>query len=84
MPEHKIARREFLKHTGFSAAALILGISAINEVEAAVAKLHAADLPLNGPPFSGLDSIPLPESFGITPYIIIEPSGKITLINPKP
>jgi isoquinoline 1-oxidoreductase beta subunit len=77
MPEHKIARREFLKHTGLSAAALILGISASNDAEAAVAKIHASNLPLTG--LAGL-----PGSGNITPYIIIEPTGKITLINPKP
>jgi len=83
MPEHKIARREFLKHTGFSAAALILGISVYNDAEAAIAKLHAAALPLAGlPDITGAGG--LPEIANITPYIIIEPTGRITLINPKP
>ncbi|HVS96260.1 MAG TPA: molybdopterin cofactor-binding domain-containing protein [Puia sp.] len=85
MPEHKIARREFLKHTGFSAAALILGLSAHHDAEATVAKLHATGLPLTGPdglPLAGPGGIGGP--FGITPYIIIEPTGRITIINPKP
>jgi len=83
MPDNKIARRDFLKHTGLSAAALILGISAYDDAEAAITKLHAADLPLNGlAPFAGSGG--LADSFGITPYIIIEPTGKITIINPKP
>jgi isoquinoline 1-oxidoreductase beta subunit len=77
MPEHKIARREFLKHTGLSTAALILGISAHHDADAAVAKLHASNLPLAG--LSGPA-----EPGNITPYIIIEPTGRITLINPKP
>lgn len=73
---NKIARREFLRHTGLSGLALILGVAAVNEADAAITKMHAADLPLPG---AGL-----PPSYGITPYIIIEPTGKITIINPKP
>ena len=73
-----IARREFLKHTGLSGIALILGISFTKGSDAAeLVRMHPGDLPL-----TGLGD--LPESFGITPYIIIEPSGKITFINPKP
>src|SRR5882757_2015848 len=75
---HTIARREFLKHTGLSGIALILGVSFTKGSDAAeLVKMHPGDLPV-----TGLGD--LPESFGITPYIIIEPSGKITFINPKP
>ena len=79
MPEHKIARREFLRHTGLSAAALILGISASNDAKATVAILNGAGLPLAGP-----GGFTAPDGTTITPYIIIEPTGRITLINPKP
>ena len=58
---HKIARREFLRHTGLSSLALVLGVSKIN---AQVAK-------------TTIDKV------GITPYIIIETTGKITIINPR-
>lgn len=57
---HKIARREFLRHTGLSGLALVLGVSKIN---AAIAKKS--------------------DQVGITPYIIIETTGKITIINPR-
>lgn len=73
-----IARREFLKHTGLSGLALILGVSFSNDSDATeLAKLDPAAIPV-----AGLGE--LPESYGITPYIMIEPSGKITIINPKP
>ena len=62
---HKIARREFLRHTGLSGLALILGVS--NSGQRALAKAPAGS----------------PNPVGITPYIIIEPSGKITIINPR-
>src|SRR5579859_3577033 len=71
--QHKIARREFLKHTGLSGLALILGIATVNEAEGAITKLHAADLPPN-----------MLADGTLTPYIIIEPTGRITIINPKP
>lgn len=82
--QNKIARRDFLKHTGLSAAALILGISAVNEAEAAITRLRASDLPADLGNFPLAGPMGLPASGGITPYIIIEPTGKITLINPKP
>jgi isoquinoline 1-oxidoreductase beta subunit len=72
--QQKIARREFLKHTGLSGLALILGIATVTETEAAITKLQAADIPFAGPTEAG----------NITPYIIIEPNNKITIINPKP
>jgi isoquinoline 1-oxidoreductase beta subunit len=79
-PRNKIARRDFLKHTGLSGLALILGVSFTKGSDAeagTLAKMHPGDLPV-----AGLTD--LPETYGITPYIIIEPSGKITIINPKP
>src|ERR1700748_3893049 len=83
--KHTIARREFLKHTGLSGLAFILGVSFVNDAEAAVATLPAGDLPLTAlttDPLAGLADAPA--SVGITPYIIIEPTGKISIINPKP
>jgi len=79
-PRNKIARRDFLKHTGLSGLALILGVSFTNGSDAetgTLTKMNPGDLPV-----SGLTD--LPEAYDITPYIMIEPSGKITIINPKP
>jgi isoquinoline 1-oxidoreductase beta subunit len=73
-------RREFLKNTGLSGLALILGISFREGPHAAgLAKINAGGLNL-----TGLTDLGLEGSFGITPYIVIEPSGTITIINPKP
>ncbi|HXB06136.1 MAG TPA: molybdopterin cofactor-binding domain-containing protein, partial [Puia sp.] len=76
---NKIARRDFLKHTGLSGLALILGIATTAEAEAAITKIHAASLPP-----TALDPTGLADAANITPYIIIEPNNKITIINPKP
>jgi len=64
---HKIARREFLRHTGLSGLALVLGVT-----NSKAAK-HIVKMPA-GDPLKGI---------GITPYIIIETTGKITIINPR-
>lgn len=75
---HTIARRDFLKHTGLSALSLVLGLSFTKDADAGeLVSMHPGDLPI-----TGLGEIP--ESYGLTPYLIIEPSGKITFINPKP
>lgn len=58
---HKIARREFLRHTSLSGLALILGVS---HTKAARGTVAAGATALN-------------------PYLIIEPTGRITIINPK-
>ena len=68
---HKIARREFLRHTGLSSLALIVGVTN-TKAAATIAKMAA----LAGATAPGTPT-------GITPYIIIEPTGKITIINPK-
>jgi isoquinoline 1-oxidoreductase beta subunit len=75
---HKIARREFLKHTGLSGLALILGIATTEEANAAITKLHAAGIDAAAMDTAAFDVA------NITPYIIIEPNNKITIINPKP
>jgi isoquinoline 1-oxidoreductase beta subunit len=78
MPEtKKLPRREFLKHTGLSGLSLVLGLTFVKEAGATITRLSPGNLAHLGP--TGL-----PEPFGITPYIIIEPTGKITIINPKP
>ena len=69
---HKIARREFLRHTGLSGLALILGVT--NSGQQALAKMPAT---ASGAAGTGATAA------HITPYIIIEPSGKITIINPR-
>lgn len=68
MSNNNVNRRDFLRYTGLSGAAFILGISS---AKATVETLHATSLPTSLP-------------FNFTPYIIIEQSGKITLFNSKP
>ncbi|HVZ56739.1 MAG TPA: molybdopterin cofactor-binding domain-containing protein [Chitinophagaceae bacterium] len=61
-----INRRNFIRLSGMTGAALILGISSHAEEKELAAVGDFA------------------ESYKLTPYIIIEKSGKITLMNPKP
>ncbi|HXD79466.1 MAG TPA: molybdopterin cofactor-binding domain-containing protein, partial [Puia sp.] len=61
-----IDRRNFLKLSGLSGAALVLGFS-------------------NGPGERKMIAVANPaDSFQLTPYVIIEKTGRITLMNPKP
>src|SRR6202012_1837189 len=83
--KHTIARREFRKHTGLSGLPFILGVSFTNDAGGAITTLPAGELPLNGltgDPLAGLADAPA--SVRITPYVIIEPTGKISIINPNP
>ncbi|MDO6434980.1 molybdopterin-dependent oxidoreductase [Flavitalea sp. BT771] len=66
-------RREFLKNTGLTGIALILGFSAADA--AGTARLTN---------LSGLPGPDPSEPFGLTPYLSIDRSGKITFFNPKP
>jgi len=66
-------RREFLKSTGLAGIAFILGFS-VN------AEPGAGELTN----FSGLTGPGASEPFGLTSYLSIERSGKITFFNPKP
>src|ERR1700740_1651558 len=69
LPDGKISpvsRRNFLKLSGLSSVALVLGFSDGPDKKQLVSAAHVED------------------SFSITPYIIIEKNGKITLMNPKP
>jgi isoquinoline 1-oxidoreductase beta subunit len=59
-----INRRNFLKLSGFTSAALVIGFS------------------LKGKAIAAVDDIN--EAYKITPYIIIEKGGKITIMNPRP
>jgi isoquinoline 1-oxidoreductase beta subunit len=61
-----INRRNFMKMSGLTSVALVLGVSN---------KPGSGRLILGGN---------MAESYNLTPYIIIEKSGKITLMNPKP
>ncbi len=61
-----IDRRNFLKLSGLSGMALVLGVSA----KPGNKKLLAVG--------------DLAESYKLTPYIFIEKTGRITLMNPKP
>jgi len=62
-----INRRSFLKMTGLSGAAFMLGISATGKSAASVVNMRG-----------------LEESATLTPYIIIEKSGQIVIMNPRP
>ena len=61
-----IDRRNFLKLSGLSSVALVLGVS----MKAGSKKLLAVG--------------DVADSYKLTPYIFIEKTGKITLMNPKP
>ncbi|HWB92907.1 MAG TPA: molybdopterin cofactor-binding domain-containing protein [Puia sp.] len=73
---HKIARREFLRHTSLSGLALILGVTNTNAARA-IAKMPAPGSA------TGLATVPDPGTTTLSPYLIIEPTGRITIINPK-
>src|SRR6266536_1574119 len=61
-----INRRNFLKLSSFTSAALVLGFSSSKAGKEIMAVGN------------------INEAYKITPYIIIEKSGKITLMNPRP
>src|SRR5579863_4360018 len=62
----RIDRRNFLKMSGLSGAALIIGVSCGPDKKKTIAVVRSSP------------------SFNLTPYVVIEKSGKITLMNPKP
>ena len=62
-------RRTFIKTLGLSSASLVLGVSGMAKGDAAVVNMSADPLAL---------------ALEINPFIVIQPSGKITLINPRP
>lgn len=68
MSNNSVNRRDFLRYTGLSGAAFILGISSAKAGQTTE--------------ISNLST--LAENYQLTPYIIIEKSGKITLFNSKP
>ncbi|AXE19431.1 xanthine dehydrogenase family protein molybdopterin-binding subunit [Runella rosea] len=61
-------RRDFIKTLGLSSAGLMMGLSASSKPTV---------IPLNGAGPSAL-------ALEINPFIVIEPNGKIILINPRP
>ena len=69
MKSKNIDRRNFLKFAGLSGTAFVLGISNANASVATIKALEATSQPI------GTE---------ITPYIIIEKTGKITIFNTKP
>lgn len=62
-------RRTFIKTLGLSSASLVLGVSSIAKGKAAVVNMSADPLNL---------------ALEINPFIVIQPSGQISLINPRP
>ncbi|GAB2523350.1 xanthine dehydrogenase family protein molybdopterin-binding subunit [Spirosoma aerophilum] len=66
------SRRGFLKAAGLSGAAFALGFGAADTFASPILNL------------SGTAALPLAESVELTPYILIDKSGHITLMNPRP
>jgi isoquinoline 1-oxidoreductase subunit beta len=66
-----IHRRKFLKLSGLTSAALFIGISASQNAYGEILAFYGIRKDAD-------------ELFNLTPYIIIEKSGTITLMNPKP
>ncbi|ADB41394.1 xanthine dehydrogenase family protein molybdopterin-binding subunit [Spirosoma linguale] len=66
------SRRNFLKAAGLSGAAFALGFSSVDSFASPVLNL------------SGQSGLALPESVELNPYILIEKSGRIVLMNPRP
>lgn len=63
-----LSRRNFIRLTGLTGAGFMIGLS--------MAEGHVGEQVVN---MTGLE-----ESYGLTPFVIIEPSGKITIFNTKP
>ena len=61
-------RRTFLKTLGLSSASFVLGVSSFAKGNAVV----------------NMTTDPLSLALEINPFIVIQPSGQITLINPRP
>lgn len=66
--KNTVSRRKFLQYSGLTGAALILGVSG-NHASGATTVTN----------LSNLD-----EGYNLSPYVIIEKSGKITIFNTKP
>lgn len=62
-------RRTFIKTLGLSSASLVLGVSSMAKGKAAVVNMSADPLNL---------------ALEINPFIVIQPNGQISLINPRP
>lgn len=74
-------RRDFLKNTSLTGIAFLLGFSRSDAAgEGSIVHIHPGRLPSTG----GVMIDGLAETGNLTPYIMIEPSGRITIFNPKP
>lgn len=72
-----IDRRNFLKAAGLTGAAFALGLPATDAVASPI-------LNLSTDPGTVRPEAALAESSELTPYVIIEKSGRITIMNPRP
>ena len=70
--ESVTSRRSFLKLAGLTGATFALGLPSAEALASPILNL------------SSRSGLALPESIELTPYIIIEKSGQITLMNPRP
>ena len=66
------SRRDFLKAAGLTGAAFALGLTATKGLASPILNLSARP------------GLALPETVELTPFIIIEKTGQITLMNPRP
>lgn len=71
-PKTSTSRRDFLKAAGLTGAAFALGLSSTEAFAGPVLNLTVRP------------GLALPESAELTPYIIIEKSGRIIIMNPRP
>ncbi|UFH55161.1 xanthine dehydrogenase family protein molybdopterin-binding subunit [Spirosoma sp. KNUC1025] len=70
--DNATSRRAFLKLAGFTGATFALGLSSTDALASPIFNL------------SGQPELALPETVELTPYVLIEKSGRITLMNPRP
>ncbi|WP_420147309.1 molybdopterin cofactor-binding domain-containing protein [Spirosoma sp.] len=70
--ENTTSRRAFLKLASLTSATFALGLSSTETLAGPI--LNLSDQPL----------LALPESVELTPYVIIEKTGRITIMNPRP
>ncbi len=76
------SRRNFLKAAGLTGTAFALGFSSTDSLASPI--LNLSGHPGLGHPELARPGLALPESVELTPYILIEKSGRITIMNPRP
>jgi isoquinoline 1-oxidoreductase beta subunit len=76
----KLHRRQFLKLSGFTGTGLMLGLSLKANGESVIEKITRSYLDKER-----LETIAAnADAYNLTPFVIIEPTGTITIMNPRP